>query len=96
VAIAAFFSLGLTTLAVLWPTSWKFEADPRDIISEYIESEDALALPLIQRDLALHRADVLEENGKRLKSLIRLFRAAGVLLIVEIVAWAIDLAIHVD
>jgi hypothetical protein len=50
---------------------------------------------VIHRDLALHRADVLEENGRRLKRLIWLFRISALLLMAEIGAWAADLATRV-
>lgn len=96
VAIGAFALLGLATLAILWPTTWKFEADPRDIIATYVESDDPLPLPDIHRDLALHRSDVLEENGRRLRRSVWAFRFAGLMLLVEIVAWAVDLAERVE
>lgn len=92
IAIGAFLLLGIATLAILWPRSWRFEADPRDIITTYVETDDPASLQALHRDLALHRADVLDVNGRRLTRLIWSFRAAGFLLIFEIVAWAIDLA----
>lgn len=95
VAIVLFALLGAGALTVLWPRGWKFQADPRDIIATYIETDDPASLPVIHRDLALHRANVLEENGRRLKRLIWVFRLAGVMLLCEMVAWAADLATRV-
>jgi hypothetical protein len=95
-AITAFGALGVLTLAILWPTTWEFEADPRDIIATYAESDDPLPLADIQRDLALHRSDVLEENGRRLGRSMWAFRLAGLMLLIEIVAWTIDLAERID
>jgi hypothetical protein len=52
-AVIAFIVVGGCVLAVLWPRSdWSFNASAADIIAEYIEPE-ALAFPLVQRDLAL-------------------------------------------
>ncbi|HEX2161648.1 MAG TPA: hypothetical protein VHF88_07490 [Thermoleophilaceae bacterium] len=96
ISIAVFALLGLATLAILWPRNWKFEADPADIVATYIEAEEPLPVVDIQRDLALHRASVLEENGKQFRRLVWSFRAAGILLVVEIVTWTIDLATKVD
>jgi hypothetical protein len=95
-AIVLFALLGLGALAMLWPRSWEFEADPRDIIATHVEAADPVALHVIHRDVALHRADVLEENGRRFDRLIWLFRGSGVLLIFEIGAWGADLATRVD
>jgi hypothetical protein len=96
VAIASFALLGAATLTILWPTTWEFEADPRDIIATYAEVEEPRGLAVIQRDLALHRSGVLAENGRRLDRLVRAFRLASLLLLIEIAAWGIDLAVRVN
>jgi len=39
---------------------------------------------------------VLEENGRGLRRVVFSFRFAGLMLLTEIVSWAIDLAVRVD
>jgi hypothetical protein len=98
VAIVFFVCLGVGTLAILWPRGWKWEADPRDIIATYIEVQDPeepIPLTGIRRDLALHWADAMDENRRRFKLLMWVFRVASALLLAEIGAWVADLATRV-
>ena len=56
IAVAAFIVVGGCVLTVLWPRSdWSFNASAAEIIAEYVEPEP-IEFPLVQRDLALHRA----------------------------------------
>jgi hypothetical protein len=92
IAIAAFALVGLAVLAVLWPRhDWQFSADTSKLISEYIEPE-LLPLPLIHRDLALHRSASYVRNAHQLAWLFRSFRVGLILLVVEVSAWVVALA----
>jgi hypothetical protein len=91
VAIGAFGAVGVAVLAVLWPRhDWEFSANARDVIAEYIEPE-AVSLPLIHRDLALHRAASYVANARQLGSLFLAFRCGLFLLVIEVVAWVVAL-----
>jgi hypothetical protein len=47
IAIGAFAVLGVATLCVLWPDhDWQFEAIRNQLISTYIEREDAVDVPV--------------------------------------------------
>lgn len=92
-AIGAFVALGGRVLSILLPQrDWEFTAIPRRIIGTYIESGEPLSLPQLYRDLALHMEDSYEQNGRRMRALVRFFRAATFLLTVEVVAWIADIA----
>jgi hypothetical protein len=92
VAVAAFAVVGICVLLVLWPRSdWSFSASAANIISEYIEPEP-LELPLIHRDLALHRSAAYDDNARRLRGLFLVFRLGLILLVVEVASWVSALA----
>lgn len=91
-ALSAFVSLSIVTLAVLWPHSLEFTANPANVIESYIETEEPLSVPEIHRDLSLHMHDSYAENLGGQKVLASRFRLAGVLLTVEVIFWIIDLA----
>ena len=75
-----------------WPRhDWQFSADTAKLISEYIEPE-LLPLPLIHRDLALHRGASYVRNAHQLARLFLAFRVGLILLVVEVSAWVVALA----
>jgi hypothetical protein len=89
-AVVAFVVLGASVLAVLWPRhQWAFNVDAREYIETYLEPDDseALDVPAIHRDLALHMAESFRANRRHLRSLLSTFRLAAALLIVEVSAW---------
>jgi hypothetical protein len=91
-AVASFVGLGLALLVILWPRpEWQDTATPSRIIEGAIEGPDPLSLRLILRDLALHMEAVYGENDILYDRLARYFRAAAVLLNVEVLAWIADL-----
>lgn len=91
-ALASFVSLAVATLAVLWPHSLEFTANPANVIESYIETKEPLSVAEIHRDLSLHMHDSYADNLAGQKQLASRFRWAGVLLTVEVVFWIIDLA----
>lgn len=93
IAIAAFVLLGVGVILILWPRGdWEYAARPRRVIETYIEP-DPLELPLIHRDLAYHMDASYLLNRGHLQDLVRLFRVSSILLVVEILAWVIDLVV---
>ncbi len=88
-----FLALSAVTLLILWPwDEWKFAVGIRELIQDYIESDEPLPITTIHRDLALHMEDSYFENEGGLKRLIWSFRIASVLLSAEVLAWIIDIA----
>jgi hypothetical protein len=96
IAIGAFAVLGVATLCVLWPDhDWQFDAIPNQVISTYIEREDAVDVPLhaIHRDLALHMENSYSANeSRRLRPLRWAFRIAVLALVAEVALWLAELA----
>ena len=91
IAIGAFGVIGVTVLTVLWPRhDWEFSANARDLITEYVEPEN-VALTLIHRDLAIHRANSHAKNARQLGALFFAFRIGLVCLVVEVIAWVVAL-----
>jgi hypothetical protein len=87
-----FVLLGAAVLAILWPRSdWRYTARPRRIIETYVDCPDPLSLPEMHRELALYLDTNYLKNRGQLSVLTKLFRAASVLLTVEVLAWAVDL-----
>lgn len=91
-ALASFVSLSVASLAILWPHSLEFTANPANVIESYIETEEPLSVAEIHRDLSLHMHGSYADNLAGQKQLASRFRLAGVLLTLEVIFWIIDLA----
>lgn len=97
IAIVCFILLGFAVLLVLWPRrDWEFSLSPDDFIATYLEPIDADPLPihLIERDLALHMGHSAELNRDQLGTMMGVFRAGAALLVLEVLAWVITLAVQ--
>ena len=94
-AIAAFVALGGAVLGILWPRrDWEYAMRPELLIENYIEHPEPLPMPQIHRDLALHMDRSYLQNRGQLLRLTWLFRLASILLVVEVVAWVVDLLVQ--
>ena len=92
-AIASFAFLGFVAVLILWPTKdWEFGAIPRQVIATYIETDVPLPVAQIHRDLALHMERSHAANERRFTRIAVYFRAASVLLTLEVMTWTVDLA----
>ena len=95
IAIGMFLLLGAAVIAILWPRNdWEYAVSPEQLIANYIEHPKPLGIPEIHRDLALHMDTSYLRNRGQLLRLVWLFRAASILLTVEIVAWVVDLIVQ--
>jgi hypothetical protein len=94
-AIALFVALGAAVIAILWPRNdWEYAVRPELLIANYVEHPEPLKIPEIHRDLALHMDNSYLQNRGQLLRLVWLFRLASILLIVEVVAWVVDLVVQ--
>jgi hypothetical protein len=94
-AIGLFVVLGASVIAILWPRDdWEYAVRPELLIANYVEHPQPLGLPEIHRDLALHMDNSYLRNRGQLLRLVWLFRMASIFLIVEVVAWVVDLIIQ--
>jgi hypothetical protein len=81
-------------MVILWPRPWTFSPAPATLIATYLEPTDgapSMDLHLIHRDLALHMGQSVDSNGRRLRSLTVILRVGALLVLGEVVAWAIAL-----
>jgi hypothetical protein len=96
-AIGMFVLFGLAAAKILWPRAEGaegFTARP-SILIETLDADPEQELGPIYRDLALYAEEAHDLNTERhLKPLTDWFRAAILLLMAEIVAWVIDLALR--
>ncbi len=69
-----------------------FRFGAEQIIGDYVEADEPADLNVMHRDLALHLAENVRHNKKRMTWMWRGFEAACVLLVIEIVAWIVALA----
>lgn len=84
-------------LLILWPhQDWAFFMSPDTFIATYLEPTHGkpLELHLIERDLALHMGRSAESNRQQLQTLTMVFRVGAVLLVVEVLAWVLTLAVR--
>ena len=96
-AIALFVGFGVAAAKILWPRAEGaegFTARP-SILVEALDATDDDDLGTIYRDLSLYVEEAHDFNTERhLKPLTDWFRAAILLLMAEIAAWVIDLALR--
>jgi hypothetical protein len=92
--IAIAFFAGVVLLAIVALASPKpiTAAVPSRLIETYIEAETPLSVPMIHRDLSLYMERTYEQDRRGVDRLRRLFDAVAGLLLLEILAWVVDLA----
>lgn len=90
VAIGAFAVLGLLTAYVLFPRrDWYFGHNVLALIGT--ADADDYDLPSFQRELACQTYDLAVANEAQLKWLYRAIGSAAVMLVVEVIAWLVEL-----
>jgi hypothetical protein len=91
VALAAFVGVSACALGLLWSRHFEIALDARTVLTDYVEPSN-VPLPLVHRDLALVRTDLLDRNRRRLDQMTWLLRLGLCLLAVEVVAWVVSYA----
>jgi len=91
-ALLTFVAVATTSLAILWPRRWEFTANPRRVVTGFIESAEGIRLEDLHRDLSLHMHGSYLVNHQGLKELALLFQAASGLLTLEVVLWIAAIA----
>jgi hypothetical protein len=91
-AVVAFVTCGVAGLVTLFPLErWEFRASPESLIAE-IEATTP-RLDAVQRDLALYMEESWLANARRIQlSLVWPLRIATVALVIEVLAWVLDLS----
>lgn len=90
--LADFAGVAAASLAILWPRKWEIVTNPGDVIATYIESAEPVPIEDLYRELSLHMRGSWAANHKGEAKLVVLFQTASVLLAVELMLWAIALA----
>jgi hypothetical protein len=91
-AMASFVAVAAASLAILWPRTWEFTANPRDVIQTYIEATEPAPIEELHRDLSLHMHNSYAENRRGLEQLAIFFQIASALLTLEVILWIIAIA----
>jgi hypothetical protein len=91
VAIFAFIGLAVTVLAILWPRKFKFRISPSYYLERHIEVSEPWTTDRLLRNLALWQEQHVLENQPKLDRMLSWFQAGSILLVVEVVAWLMDL-----
>jgi hypothetical protein len=91
VAVGAFIGLAVTVLAILWPRKFKFRISPKYYIGRHIEVAEPWTTDRLLRNLALWQEKHVEGNQPKLDRMLWWFRVGSALLVIEVVAWLIDL-----
>lgn len=90
-AIAAFVGLAITVLVVLWPRGFIFRVSPSYYLKHHIEVDEPWTAERLQRNLAIWQELHVATNQKKLDCMMKWFQAGSVLLVLEVVAWLVDL-----
>jgi endonuclease/exonuclease/phosphatase (EEP) superfamily protein YafD len=92
IATAAFVMASLLIIGMLWPRHrWAFVLSARALLSAAASEPDA-SVVFAHREAALQLEDMFDKNQGILRGLFRLFQFSSVFLIVEVVAWIVELA----
>ncbi|HEU5063028.1 MAG TPA: hypothetical protein VFT79_07755 [Solirubrobacterales bacterium] len=91
-ALLCFVAVAAASLAILWPRELDVTADPRHVISTYIESSEPALAEKLHRDLSLHMYSSYLENRKGLEKLVVFLQVATVFLAVEVLLWILAIA----
>jgi hypothetical protein len=93
IAVLAFLGLSLALLLILWPRNdWQDTSLPSRVLAKGIEVDEPLPMAFIRRDLALQMERVYLTNTDSYVRLARSFRAAVMLLNLEVLAWVLAIA----
>jgi hypothetical protein len=92
-ALVCFVAVAASSLAILWPRGWEDTANPREVIGNYIESEESPRIENLHRDLSLHMHSSYIENNEGVEQLATLFQIASCLLTLEVILWMIAIAV---
>jgi len=91
-ALVAFVGVAAISLAILWPHSWEFTANPQEVIESRINGEETAPVNTIHRDLSFHMHNSYIENRAGLEQLALFLQIASGLLTLEVLFWIISLA----
>ena len=91
VAIVAFVGLAVTVLIVLWPRKFKFRISPGYYLKNHVEVSDPWTTERLQRNLAIWQERHVAENQGKLDCMMKWFQVGSILLVVEVVAWLVNL-----
>ena len=91
-ALLSFVVVAAVSLAILWPRVWELTANPRDVVESCIESEGAIRIEDLYRDLSLYMHGSFAENHRGLERLATLFQAASGFLTIEVLLWIAAIA----
>lgn len=90
--IGAFCLVGLSTVLVLWPRrGWKLSRDPAQLLENYVEGDEPLWLGEMVHELAVYLQGNVDANAKKLRWLYWSLSAGCVALVVEVVAFLLEL-----
>jgi hypothetical protein len=93
IAAVAFTGIGGLLLAILWPRQeWQATPSSQRVLDNVARVDGLVSLESVHRDMALHMERAYTMNQRLYASLASYFRAAAVLLSVEVLAWICDLA----
>jgi hypothetical protein len=89
VAVVAFVLASLTVIGVLWPRHrWRFVISSSALLEIGVAEQ---SLVTVYRELALRREAMYDDNSERMNQLFLLFRLSCIFLILEVIAWIVDL-----
>jgi hypothetical protein len=88
VAIGAFVAVAVMALLILWPYTWKFVMSPNTILGSKgsVNYEEAL------ETLAIYHEENYDDNKGTIDLLFWFFRFGCGFLVVETIAWIVDLS----
>lgn len=90
VAIAALLLVTLMTGAVIWPRwTWRFRTSPAKVLAGYVDADRSV--DDLRRGLALTYESYVDHNDRSLAVLQWAFVVGMAALVVEVVAWLVEL-----
>jgi MFS family permease len=88
-ALGAFAAIAVICLSIWWPRKLRVFQNPKTLVA-WAEIPGKTRQRMV-RSLAIHLADQYKENSDKIRGMLKWFRAAMILLAVEIVCLAVGL-----
>lgn len=94
IALTLFVIVEAICVVILLPRGkWGFLSSGALVISKYIETANTASMPELYRGLAMDMSKRSKGNRETLSRLYRAFGVAGILLLLEVLAWVEELVV---
>ena len=87
-AVTSLFGIGALIAFMLWPFyNYTFRFDPEELLNQYVDSDTAITMSAVHRELALRIKTDMINNWRIIQRIRVALQFSLILLLVEMLAW---------